>query len=334
MAATDKPPVSTHQELQTRLRQRLSQELADRRYPQAHELVKALEFVDQHERGLTPEWSVSPLGDELRGKLEGPAATPPTGEPFTLSSSKIDTYEKCPLKYRFQHVDHVPSKDESSPALIFGKVVHEVLEAYHHTGNHQAQRPILDILEDTWTPGEFSFPQESDQHHQEAVDILTRYAARHPPDEPQIAAVEHPFEFEQSGVVIRGKIDRIDMDPSGRVTLVDYKTSRSPLKPAQAKREMQLGLYALYVAQASDVAVRGRSLGNLPDAGTYYYLREEEPEVTIRYQPGELSGHEERITAVVEGIRAGKFPTTEDTRTCDFCDYKDLVCPKWEQGSL
>ena len=67
---------------------------------------------------------------------------------------------------------------------------------------------------------------------------------------------------------------------------------------------------------------------------TYYYLREEEPEVTIRYQPGELSGHEERIAAVVDGIRAGEFPTTEDARTCDFCDYKDLVCPKWEQGSL
>ncbi|MCH7627205.1 MAG: PD-(D/E)XK nuclease family protein [Proteobacteria bacterium] len=334
MTAPDTPQVSAHQELQTRLRQRLSQELADRRYPQAHELVQALELVDQHEHGLMPDWSAIPLGSELRLKLEGPDATPPPGDSFTLSSSKIVTYEACPLKYRFEHVDHVPVKDERPPALIFGKVVHQVLEAYHHIDNHQAKRSILDILEDKWTPGEFSFPQESDQHHREAVDILTRYASEHPPDESQIAAVEHPFEFEQSGIVIRGKIDRIDIDQSGRVTLIDYKTSRSPLKPAQAKREMQLGLYALYVAQAGDVEVHGRSLGTLPDAVTYYYLREEEPEVTIRYQPGELSGHEERIAAVVEGIRAGKFPTTEDTRTCDFCDYKDLVCPKWEQGSL
>lgn len=334
MTAPDTPQVSAHQELQTRLRQRLSQELLDRRYPQAQELIKALELVDQHGRGLTPDWSAIPLGRELRWKLEGPDATPPPGEPFTLSNSKINTYETCPLKYRFQHIDHVPLKDKSSPALIFGRVIHEVLEAYHHTDNHQVQQSILDILEDKWRSGEFSFPQESDQHHQEAVDILTRYASSHPPDEPQIAAVEHPFEFEQSGIMIRGKIDRIDMDPSGRVTLIDYKTSRSPLNPAQAKQEMQLGLYALYVAQAGDVEVRGRSLGNLPDAVTYYYLREEEPEVTIRYQPGELAGHEERIAAVVDGIRAGQFPTTDDTRTCNFCDYKDLICPKWEQGSL
>ncbi|MCH7521202.1 MAG: ATP-dependent helicase [Candidatus Marinimicrobia bacterium] len=237
MAATDTPPVSTHQELQTRLGQRLSQELADHRYPQAHELVQALELVDQHERGLTPDWSVSPLGSELRGKLEGPAATPPTGEAFTLSSSKIVTYENCPLQYRFQHIDHVPTKDESSPALIFGRVVHQVLEAYHHIDNHQAQRSILEILEDKWTPGEFAFPQESDQHYQDAVEILTRYASGHPPDEPQIAAVEHPFEFEQSGIVIRGKIDRIDVDPAGRITLIDYKTSRSPRNRPRPKRK-------------------------------------------------------------------------------------------------
>ena len=334
MHATDPPLVSAHMEMRTRLRQRLSQELDDRRYTQAHELVEALELVDQHELGQSPDWSAIPLGSELRWKLEGPDATPPPGGTFTLSSSKIETYESCPLKYRFQHIDQVPLKDESPPALIFGRVVHKVLEAYHHTDNHQAKRSILDILKDKWTPGDFSFPQESDQHYQEAVEMLTRYASKHAPDEPHIAAVEYPFEFEQSGIVIRGKIDRIDMDQRGRVTLIDYKTSRLPLKPSQAKREMQLGLYALYVAQASDIELHGKTLGNLPEAVTYYYLREEEPEVTIHYEPGDLSGHEERVAAVAAGIRAGDFPTTENTRTCDFCDYKDLICPKWEQRSL
>lgn len=51
----------------------------------------------------------------------------------------------------------------------------------------------------------------------------------------EIIAVERPFELEVSGLLIRGKIDRIDRhDESGRVRVLDYKTSDSPVTPAAA----------------------------------------------------------------------------------------------------
>ena len=162
--------------------------------------------------------------------------------------------------------------------------------------------------------------------------MLGAYADRHPPDGPPVAAVEHWFEFPLEGTVIKGKIDRLDIDAQGRIRLIDYKTSRTPLSSSKAKQDMQLGLYSLYVQQAGDVQLGGHALGRLPDEATLYYLRADEPEVTIHYGPGELDGHRERIAAVVAGIRQEQFPEAESEQPCRSCDYKDLICPKFDQS--
>jgi ATP-dependent helicase/nuclease subunit B len=46
--------------------------------------------------------------------------------------------------------------------------------------------------------------------------------------------VEQPFELELEGWTIRGKIDRIDRHPDGRVRLLDYKTSDKAEPPDRA----------------------------------------------------------------------------------------------------
>ncbi len=333
MEATTLEEQSLHDELSTQLRRELTRELAGRHFDQARELVEALRLVNEHRRGLTPDWASCPRGEVLRRKL---ASTEPGGQPGegppSLSSSSISTYEDCPLKYRFKHVDHIPDKDESRPFLVVGQIVHEVLEVYHRPALAGQRKPILEILKERWRPTLFTFEQEAGQHFQEVADMLAAYADRIPPDGPPVAAVEHWFEFPLAGTVIKGKIDRLDIDRQGRIRLIDYKTSRTPISSSKAGQDMQLGLYSLYVQQADDVELGGHALGRLPDEVTLYYLRAEEPEVTIHFEPGELDGHRERIAAVVAGIRREQFPVAESDQPCRNCDYKDLICPKFDQS--
>ncbi len=333
MEATAREEQSLHDEISTQLRRELTRELAGRHFDQAKELVETLRLVDEHRRGLIPDWASSPRGEELRRKL---ASTEPGGQPtdgpLSLSSSSISTYEACPLKYRFKHVDNIPDKDESRPFLVVGQIVHEVLEVYHRPALAGKRRPILEILKERWRPTLFTFEQEAEQHYQETADMLAAYADRIPPDGPPVAAVEHWFEFPMAGTMIKGKIDRLDIDGQGRIRLIDYKTSRTPISNSKAKQDMQLGLYSLYVQQAGDVELGGHSLGRLPDEVTLYFLRAAEPEVTIHYEPGELDSHRERIAAVVDGIRQERFPASETDQPCRNCDYQDLICPKFDQS--
>jgi ATP-dependent helicase/nuclease subunit B len=51
----------------------------------------------------------------------------------------------------------------------------------------------------------------------------------------EIIHVERPFEIEISGLVVRGKIDRIDRHAvTGEVRVLDYKTSDKPVAPVDA----------------------------------------------------------------------------------------------------
>ena len=50
------------------------------------------------------------------------------------------------------------------------------------------------------------------------------------------------------GVRVRGRIDRLERDPQGRLVVVDVKTGKSPVTKDDAQRHAQLGLYQLAVS--------------------------------------------------------------------------------------
>ena len=47
---------------------------------------------------------------------------------------------------------------------------------------------------------------------------------------------------------MRGRIDRLERDPQGRLVIVDVKTAKSPVTKDDAQQHAQLGLYQLAVA--------------------------------------------------------------------------------------
>ena len=51
-----------------------------------------------------------------------------------FSYSKLETYNKCPQKYKLTYVDKIDVKEESIEAFV-GKIVHEVLEQIYSLDN-------------------------------------------------------------------------------------------------------------------------------------------------------------------------------------------------------
>ena len=200
-----------------------------------------------------------------------------------------------------------------------------------------------------WTNEGFLSRDHEDARLAEGRATLRRFrAAQLEPGAVIPAYVEREFSFALGGDRIRGRWDRVDIEPAEdgvasdppgdrpaphadtvaptleltgreRVTITDYKTSdvRDPAKARQRAREsLQLQIYAMGYE-----AVTGR----LPDAVQLHFL---DTGVIGRVfvDPKRLAKGREKIVTAARGIRARSFEPKPDRTTCGYCPFR-AICP-------
>jgi putative RecB family exonuclease len=166
------------------------------------------------------------------------------------------------------------------------------------------------------------FPDEAgrDEWLQSARDLLDVYFSLEDPNRVQPADRELFVECEiESGLRLRGYVDRIDVSPAGAVRLVDYKTGRAPREGYEAKAMFQMRFYAL---------VLWRLRGAVPRLLQLLYLGSGE---VLRYEPDEadLRATERKLLALWAAIRRATERgdwRPSPSRLCDWCDHQTL-CP-------
>ena len=139
---------------------------------------------------------------------------------------------------------------------------------------------------------------------------------------------EHWFSFETDYAILSGKCDRIDLGENGNLSIVDYKTSKTPKTERQLKKDIQLGIYALFASLQGVEATQKRNIKKIPDKLSMMFVREENPEVSVELNQGDLDSFEEDIRSTSEGIKKGEFAPCKGMH-CDYCDYKELLCPEF-----
>jgi putative RecB family exonuclease len=157
---------------------------------------------------------------------------------------------------------------------------------------------------------------------QSARDLLDSYFELEDPSRLEPAErelfVEHDLE---SGLRLRGYVDRLDVAPTGALRVVDYKTGRAPREGFEAKAMFQMRFYAL---------VLWRLRGEVPRLLQLLYLGSGE---ILRYEPDEadLRATERKVEAVWAAIQRATDNgdwRPNPTRLCDWCDHQAL-CPAY-----
>jgi DNA helicase-2/ATP-dependent DNA helicase PcrA len=247
---------------------------------------------------------------------------PPVNEKLYLSASAIETFEQCPLKFRFGRIDGIP-QTASKPQLLFGTIIHTVLQQFHEPGKELSEERILQLLNNEWKKGEFDYAVREKKFFEQGQEMLTRYAKSIQENPPNVIAREERFSFELDDITINGAIDRIDKNENG-VHIVDYKTSKTA---SPAKSNLQLAIYSMFISQ-SDL----EEFGGLPASASLLFLRDDEKPIRAHsFTREELDKTEEKINDAALRIRKKEFEA-KTGRHCDWCDYKHLICPAWETG--
>ena len=73
------------------------------------------------------------IGIKTPKRFQSNIVEPSIPEKLHLSASSIETYKTCPLKFRFNKIDKIP-QNGSKPELIFGTIIHTVLQRFHKLG--------------------------------------------------------------------------------------------------------------------------------------------------------------------------------------------------------
>ncbi len=246
-----------------------------------------------------------------------------------LSPSRASDFLTCPLRYRFRVIDKIPEKP--SPEAARGTVVHAVLErlfdlpASSRTFSEADQllRPQWDALVEAEPELSALFDDDSttvDSFLARARELLEGYFTLEDPTRLEPAERELYVEsLLDSGLLLRGYVDRLDVAPNGAVRVVDYKTGKAPREGYEQRAMFQMRFYAL---------VLWRLRGAVPKLLQLVYLGSGH---VLRYEPDEadLLATERKLHAVWKAIDRAR--TTGEWRAspsalCDWCDHK-VRCP-------
>jgi putative RecB family exonuclease len=248
----------------------------------------------------------------------------------SLSPSRAADFMACPLLYRFRVVDKLP--EPPSPAAARGTLVHAVLERlFDAPAGGRTPGAAHSLVPSQWDrllaaepelAGMFDDDVQRSAWFDEAGQMLDRYFTLEDPNRVEPAHREMSVQAVlDSGLKLRGYIDRLDIAPTGEVRIVDYKTGTAPREEYEARALFQMRFYAV---------VLWRTRGEIPTVLQLIYLGNGE---IMRYAPDEsdLLATERKINAIWQAI--DRAATTGDWRPrpsklCDWCAHQ-AICPAY-----
>jgi ATP-dependent helicase/DNAse subunit B len=279
-----------------------------------------------------------------------------------LSAGALESYADCPVKWLVERELRPAALEPESEAIARGNVMHGALERVLSElgepltpGSLEAAREILGrvLAADGGTRLGVGRPEVIRAAALRAIEAdLRRYLAQEArtASDRRVVALEQKFGFDEEGslpplelgegadrVLVRGAIDRIDVDRQGRAIVRDYKSGASrPVWPAArwgADRQLQVALYLLVVQELTPYQ---------PAAGFYQPLRGDDLRARGMYLDGtdfgavnsDARGPDEfadqlieassRAVALAAALRSGALTPCPQTCTRDGCAYPGI----------
>ena len=254
--------------------------------------------------------------------------SPAGGKRNALSPSRVKDFKQCPLLFRFRCVDRL--EEPGSLATHKGTVVHAVLEDLfdlpaaqrteaaaqamlepHWQAHREANPVVMDLFDD---------PSQVGPWLEQGRALISNYFRMELPQRLEPAQRELFVQAKtDSGLLLRGFVDRLDVAPNGAMRVVDYKTGKAPAPRFMAEALFQLRFYAL---------VLKRMRGVMPARLQLLYLKDTK---TLSHDPhpSELIEGEEQLEQTWNEIFACAqrqyFPPRKSV-LCGWCAHQEF-CP-------
>ena len=183
-----------------------------------------------------------------------------------LSPSTLQTLADCPLRWLLERHGGTDGRDVRS---AIGSLVHALVADPGKTEGQMATE-----LERLWKNLPFESAWYADNELARHRAMLSAFAQWRAQTRHELAEVGTEVEVDgvlesddqQPAVRLRGRVDRLERDGSGRLVVVDVKTGKTPVSKDDAQRHAQLAMYQLAIAEGL------LPQGDSPGGGRLVYL--------------------------------------------------------------
>jgi len=157
------------------------------------------------------------------------------------SHSSLETYRRCPRKYRMIYIDDIGRGEPTDP-MLRGSAVHRFAADYV---KHCRENGLETDLSEVPVIVQKALKGMPDTIRSEVLALAHTFAENHTVPTGGNLYVEEEFGGEFDGIRFRGFLDLVEVGATGRVVVVDYKTDWQLRSQADVDRDPQLDRYAL-----------------------------------------------------------------------------------------
>lgn len=248
----------------------------------------------------------------------------------TYSHSKLQTFEQCPLKYKFRYVDKIKIKTKSIEGFL-GAKVHETLEWLYYEVKKEKIPTIDEVITFYARKWEIEFnPEiylivktgitEKDYFEKGIMFLLDYYQKNYPFSDNTIAIEKKVSIFLTEDYNVVGIIDRLVYNEEKQeYEIHDYKTANSLPTVEKIETDRQLPLYSIAVRDDFNTNKIQLIWHYLAHNKKIYSRRTNEQLLILKNQTIDL----------IKEIEKTKFFPYNKSVLCEWCEYKD-ICFAWK----
>lgn len=247
-----------------------------------------------------------------------------------FSHSKLSTFEKCPLRYKFQYIDKIRLDIPEGIEAFMGKRVHTILENLYKDLKDSGAPSLKDVLEgfDSCWGNDFCddiriVKQEftGDYYRDLGRKCITNYYLRYQPfTDSETLGLEEKVWLDLDGYKYLGYIDRISRLGDGRYQVHDYKTGGYLPRDEDFQGDRQLTLYQLALQE---------KYGRASQFELVWHYLVHDRDIRIKRTPLELEMVRNGVLQTISQIEKAKerddFPPGYSV-LCKWCDFEG-ICP-------
>ncbi len=325
------------------------------KYNEKQKIRQRSRFVDELIEGSTikvEEQSLSPekyrAYQSLSLQSERPFSLQPTDQQlvkellkgFRLSISSLNTYLRCPLSFYYEFVLSVPVA--TSEAAAYGTAMHNSLYGYFSKmqRNKSRQFPPVKVLTDIFTdelkrrahafsPEKFKFRMSQGVQH-----LKELHAKKNKHWHNEVWLEYNIRNVEINSVPVKGVIDKIELYPKGKASIIDYKTGfHAPEKTkSRSDRNPHGGLYWRQLLFYKILFEALPNHNHIVDEGRLLFVdphpRNGFQEISFQFEMEDIQWMRELIrTTYSEIVKSTTFKSC-DEKDCKWCRLvKDQLPP-------
>ena len=234
-----------------------------------------------------------------------------------LSPSSIAVFKQCRQRYKFLHIDRLGDKyGKPRPYFTMANHVHATLKEFLSLQpvGLRTTATAEELLRKNWRRYRLGFRDKDDElRWAEKALAQLRSFVNNQDVGAQPIMMEAMVESEISvGVILRGRIDRVDKEPDGTLHIIDYKTGNT----ASGIDWEQLELHALILSKRLPLPVSRIS---------YLYLGNSTMKSTA-ISADDLRQVHWRVLTTANKIRQEKEFHPSPSPWCGNCDFIS-ICP-------